>query len=403
MDDAVPFTVIHSNEELKAKALFVVPLQLVSKVLLHPIVCRGSLFTLSPSTIRKGFTVAVEYESYHANDTATCIARRIAGRVREYQTMQHMRDQQKQKTVAKQQQDEQQMVTPIKKNTRQRPPDPSPSGPLSSLDPPFILRRRGVDSSPGDAKKRSGLPSSVSCLATQSPERNVNRIQSDSTTSSQHPISLGRRSTGSSARITKRIIEQQFQNNSISPKILGSIASSAPTRERITRIRYVRQDSTPVSPESGIPPPLSVSNEKVTPAEPQNESVAPLAVLSSGVPRSHSSGRAARKVKNRLHDYRPALATTPVKPATPTSVLLSTPPPSPGRRRNTRLQHMARRRSKADPAITSYQKCPTTPPPRHPHPHDAIMFHQLSPLSMSSMIVPPAPSESEAALVRIEI
>jgi hypothetical protein len=85
MVDTVPFFVFHLENNY-TKALFSIPPNLVAKVILHPVICRGSQFVLrqEEDDDNNRCYVAVEYQSADANGTAAAIARRLAIRLSDY-------------------------------------------------------------------------------------------------------------------------------------------------------------------------------------------------------------------------------------------------------------------------------------------------------------------------------
>lgn len=81
-DKVVPFFVLHMGPGV-ARAQFSVPPHLVNRLAVHPIVCRGSTFTLQPDS-NNSYFLKVEYESIDAEATAADISRRLARRIHQY-------------------------------------------------------------------------------------------------------------------------------------------------------------------------------------------------------------------------------------------------------------------------------------------------------------------------------
>jgi hypothetical protein len=98
MVDTVPFFVFREESSDTIKALFSIPPKYIPKILLHPVVCRGSFFVLkrhqdddeegnnnnNGTTIKECGFVAAQYQSLDPDGTAAAIARRLAGRLRDY-------------------------------------------------------------------------------------------------------------------------------------------------------------------------------------------------------------------------------------------------------------------------------------------------------------------------------
>mmetsp|Transcript_30785 Transcript_30785/g.46699 ORF Transcript_30785/g.46699 Transcript_30785/m.46699 type:complete len:161 (+) Transcript_30785:139-621(+) len=73
----VPFFVLHLGKT-KAKALFLVPPNLIPHLLQRPVTCRGSFFVLEKESEE---TVSASYESYDVDCTAAEIAMRLKQRI----------------------------------------------------------------------------------------------------------------------------------------------------------------------------------------------------------------------------------------------------------------------------------------------------------------------------------
>ena len=98
MVDTVPFFVFRDESNDNVTALFSIPTPYIPTILLHPVVCRGSYFVLKRHQdddeegnnnkngiiVKEGDFVAAQYQSVDPDGTAAAIARRLAGRLREY-------------------------------------------------------------------------------------------------------------------------------------------------------------------------------------------------------------------------------------------------------------------------------------------------------------------------------
>jgi len=81
----VPFFVLHLGRT-KAKALFLVPPSFIEHLIQHPIVCRGSFFTLRRE-LEENVFVSTIYESYDIESTAAEMALRLRQRIKELYTL----------------------------------------------------------------------------------------------------------------------------------------------------------------------------------------------------------------------------------------------------------------------------------------------------------------------------
>lgn len=85
--DLIPYYVLELPNGHQTKVLFLVPSALVHRLTIHPILCRGSSFTLSLDENNKNAQdedaafLVVEFESPYPDDLARAIAVRLTRRV----------------------------------------------------------------------------------------------------------------------------------------------------------------------------------------------------------------------------------------------------------------------------------------------------------------------------------